>query len=148
MNTVEFSIVRDTLAPAANGREGYALGRISCDGINLGHTLEDEDRKIESGDGKIVGKTAMPLGRFKLSLYQSPMHGLVPLFHDVPNFSYTEIHRANHAEELKGCVAVGRMRTADGVADCQVVLSRIIDLMQAAEFDGEECWCTISRIGT
>ena len=90
---------------------------------------------------------AMPLGRFKIVLYNSPKHGVVPLFLDVPQFEYTEFHGANHANQLLGCVAVGKVRTSDGVANCQPVLQRIVAMMQSAEDEGPECYCTIKREG-
>lgn len=144
--SIEFKIIREILTAGTAKREGYSLGRLSCDDVEIGMTVEDEDRYLEEGNNvKVYGKTAMPLGRYKLTLYNSPKHGLVPLFHDVPEFTYTEMHRANHAEELLGCVGVGRYRTEDGVRDCQVTLDKVIALMQAAAHDGDECWCTIER---
>ena len=69
-----------------------------------------------------------------------------PPFQDVPQFTYTEIHAANAAKELLGCVAVGRERTKNGVATCRPVLDRILFLMKQAQADGRECYCTISRV--
>lgn len=146
MKPLELAIVREICAVGTPAKEGFSLGRIYVSDLYYGYTLEDEDRRLEEGGEKIYGKTAMPLGRFRLSLYQSPKHGLVPLFHDVPNFTYTEIHKANHAEELLGCVAVGRIRTDDGVMNCAAILDRIVDAMQHAEDEGRECYCTISRL--
>jgi len=88
----------------------------------------------------------MPTGRYELTLYNSPKHGTVPLFNDVPGFSYCEMHKANHAEELLGCVAVGDERTSDGVRDCTPALARIVAEMRAAKIDGRKVFCTISRL--
>ena len=145
MKPLELLICRDLLETAKDGREGFTLGKIYSDNVCFGETLEDEDRFLEAGGVKIPGQTAMPLGRYRLSLYASPKHGEVPLFHDVPQFTYTEIHKANRAEELRGCVAVGRVRTLTGVADCQIVLSRIVRAMQRAEDELREVFCTIRR---
>lgn len=147
MTPIELNIIRDTLAVGVSGAEGFTLGRIYNGKIYIGHTLEDEDRRLEEGGIKVKGKTAMPLGRFRLELYHSPKHGLVPLFKDVPQFSYTEIHKANKAEELLGCVAVGKVRTETGVANCAPILARIVDIMQHAEDEGRPVFCTISRQG-
>lgn len=144
--TLEFLILRDVCAEQCGPDEGFTLGRIYADGSYLGYTLEDEDRHLENGEAKIYGKTAMPLGRYRLELYNSPKHGLVPLFKDVPQFTYTEIHAANEAKELLGCVAVGQNRTKTGVSGCRPVLDRILFLMKQAQADGRECFCTISRV--
>ena len=144
---LEFTIVRELCAPGYDGKEGFTLGQIFRD-LNeprIGFTLEDEDRGLESGGEKIYGKTAMPLGRYRMTLYQSPKHGLVPLFNDVPGFTYTEIHGANRAEQLLGCVAVGQNRTADGVQGCAQTVSRIVSMMLEASASGRESFCTILR---
>lgn len=148
MNTAfEFLIIRDTFRAEAGSMEGFTLGKIFAEGLYIGETLEDQDRGLEKGGVKVPGKTGMPCGRYMLTLYQSPKHGLVPKFENVPQFSYTEIHGANHANELLGCVAVGRVRTADGVAKCSDVVKRIVDLMEVAIEEGKTCWCTITRAG-
>lgn len=147
MNTVEFSVIRDDNNPSVGIVEGFCLGKVYCGDDYLGETLEDEDRRLEEGNEKIYGRTAMPLGRHELVLYDSPKHGLVPLFVGVPQFSYTEFHGANHASQLLGCIAVGENRTADGVSSCKPVLQQIIAIMQQARDEGRKCFCTISREG-
>lgn len=147
MTPLEFLIVRDTNAPSVNEKEGYCLGKVYGDNLYLGETLEDEDRRLEEGNAKVYGRTAMPIGRYELTLYNSPKHGVVPLFHDVPNFTYTEMHGANHSSQLLGCTAVGKLRTSDGVANCAPVLKRIVEMMQTAEDEGRKCFCTIRREG-
>lgn len=145
MKPLEIEIVREVFGPPLGLREGFTLGRIFVDGVFYGYTVEDQDRYLEVGGTKVFGKTAMPAGRYLITLYNSPKHGLVPLFNDVPQFSYTEIHRANTAEELQGCVAVGKARTATGVANCAAVLQRLVDAIQIAEDEGRACYCTIRR---
>lgn len=144
---LEFTIIRDRFAKEQMGREGFSLGKIYCENVYYGETVEDEDRYLEVGGTKVHGKTAMPVGRFAVELYHSPKHGEVPLFLNVPQFTYTEIHKANKAEELLGCVGVGRVRTLDGVANCADVLKRIVSRMQVAEDMGQPIFCTIKRDG-
>ena len=147
MTPLEFLIVRDTNHPSATETEGYCLGKIYGDSLYFGETLEDEDRRLEDGHSKVYGRTAMPTGRYELVLYHSPKRGVVPLFKNVPQFEYTEIHGANTASQLLGCVAVGKIRTANGVATCAPVLQRIVAVMTAAEDEGRKCFCTIRREG-
>lgn len=145
MRSLELSIVRQINSVGVQGAEGFCLGRLYVDDIYYAYTLEDEDRRLEEGGEKVYGKSAMPLGRFEIELYNSPKHGLVPLFLNVPGFTYTEIHKANVAKELLGCVAVGRVRTDNGVATCAPALARIVDAIQHAEDEGRKVYCTISR---
>ena len=147
MTPVEFLIVRDFNHPSITEVEGFCLGKIYSENLYIGETLEDEDRRLEEGHSKVYGRSAMPTGRYELTLYHSPKHGVVPLFMNVPNFEYTEIHGANTANQLLGCVAVGKIRTSDGVANCAPVVQRIVAIMQTAEDEGSKCFCTIKREG-
>jgi hypothetical protein len=147
MTDLEFEILRDTFKPEIPPKEGFTLGKIYGENLYIGETLEDEDRRLEAGGKKVPGKTAMPCGRYLLTLYMSPTHGLVPLFNNVPNFTYTEIHGANHAEQLKGCVSVGKVRTEDGVANCSTIVHRIVSMIEKANEEGRQAYCTIKRAG-
>lgn len=126
---VEWFLVRENAMPARNGREGFTLGEIRYgvfDSTRICHTVEDEDRHLEDGNGKIYGKSAIPTGRYRLCVYPSPKHGTCILLFDVPGFKYAEIHAANHAEELRGCIACGYERLLDGVRNCQPALIGLI----------------------
>lgn len=147
MKHLEIEVVREVFGPPLGIQEGFTLGKLFVDGLYYGFTVEDQDRYLEAGGAKVPGKTAMPTGRYLITLYNSPKHGLVPLFNDVPQFSYCEIHKANVAEELQGCIGVGKVRTARGVATCAVVLQRLVEAIQAAEDEGRACFCTIRRGG-
>jgi hypothetical protein len=77
------------------------------------------------GSTKVYGFTAIPYGRFRVTLEYSPVHKyIVPLLHNVPNFDSVEIHIGNYATkhdsqggkifgDTKGCILVGN-RTASG----------------------------------
>lgn len=145
---LKFLIVREVVGPPRNGREGYTLGRFFfSDGLDDPKifTLEDQDRRLEEGNPKIPGRSAMPLGQYELTLYESPTKGLVPLFHNVPNFTYCEIHGANKAEQLLGCVAVGMRQEIDGVSHCALALALIVTRMKAAAKANRKVLCTIAR---
>lgn len=73
------------------------------------YTLEDTDRQLESGGVKIPGQTAIPAGRYRITLVWSPKrNGLVPLLLDVPQFTGIEIHSGNKPEDTEGCILIGR----------------------------------------
>lgn len=54
----------------------------------------------------------IPTGTYKMTLYNSPEHGLTPLLHDVPGRSMIEIHEGNWEFNSKGCILVGSFRDA------------------------------------
>lgn len=51
--------------------------------------------------------SCIPDGVYLVEQYQSPKHGQVWQIMDVPNRSNIEIHAANVASELLGCIGVG-----------------------------------------
>ena len=146
MTPLEFKLIRE-IASHPEGQEGYTLGRLFIDGDSepLCYTLEDQDRYLEDGNGKIYGRSAIPTGRYRLEIYNSPKHGIVPLFKNVPGFEYIEMHKANHAEELLGCIAVGEERTEDGVRKCAPALRLIVAEMIRAKMEDRVVYCTVAR---
>jgi hypothetical protein len=75
---------------------GIALpGELFIESQHAAWTLENNEDRI-------------PAGTYKVLLYDSP-HFMreVPLI-DVPGRQYIEIHFANYAAQLKGCIAVGK----------------------------------------
>lgn len=83
------------------------FGRLSMNGQFLCFTVE------RPKDGLFP---CIPADEYDVTEYHSPKHGLVWLLHDVPGRSMIEIHVANRASELKGCIAPGTtLGEIDGV---------------------------------
>lgn len=141
---MELSVHRDTLTSGTDHSEGFSLGTLLIDGAYFCETVEDEDRQLELGNGKIYGKSAIPRGRYKVELYVSPKHGLVPLLIDVPGFKFIEIHKANRAEDLLGCIGIGAERTICGVRNCSYVMARLIQELEKSIHRGEEVYITVT----
>ena len=129
-------------------------GEMLLDGAHECWTLEDRSRRLASSMSlsdilrdKVYGETAIPTGRFKLELYNSPKHGPDTLqLVDVPGFSNSQIHAANRAEELLGCIAVGNDRTApddDWIGQSQVALQALRDKIIPRMKAGEPFWITV-----
>ncbi len=73
------------------------------------YTLEDTDRKLEAGGIKIPGQTAIPRGRYRVTLAWSPKrNALVPYLLDVHQFTAVQIHGGNKPEDTEGCILLGR----------------------------------------
>jgi hypothetical protein len=71
-------------------------------------SLEDKDRKLEEGGIKIPKETAIPRGRYRVTLVWSPKrNALVPLLLGVPQFTGIEIHIGNKPEDTEGCILLG-----------------------------------------
>ena len=111
-------------------------GELFLDSEFVCHTIEDVDRGLSFDDPimeltktKVFGKTAIPYGRYELKWYESPRHGRVPLLQDVPGFTFIEIHSANTASQLSGCIACGMMKDANAVWGSKTACKKVYRLI-------------------
>ena len=126
-------------------------GKFYVDNLFFGETLEDTDRYLEAGGEKVYGDTAIPRGRYRVSLTYSPhFKRILPEIHDVPGFASIRIHGGNHAgpvtdadDDTLGCPLLGQTRTPTGIANCKGVNDRLYVTLQAAEQREEEVWIEI-----
>lgn len=129
---MRLKVVRDDETPSRS------LGKIYADDQYIGETCEDADRHLEDGGEKVYGKTAIPRGLYKVVLSHSAHFGkMLPEVLDVPGYSGVRIHGGNTASDTLGCILVGRVRMADGIANCAATVQRIIDMIDNAEENGE-----------
>lgn len=130
--------------PEQRAPEKYTLGQMFADDEKLGETLEDVDRRIEDGGEKVYGATAIPRGRYPLTLSRSQRFGrIMPEVRHVPGFDGIRIHAGNTDADTLGCPLLGRIRTHDGVADCSGPNRRLIALIDEAMDAGESCWLVV-----
>lgn len=89
------------------------IGTLTIDGKFFCYTLEDKVRSV-----KIAKVTAIPTGTYKVSQTVSNRFKiLMPLLHDVPNFSGVRIHAGNKSEDTEGCILCGYTKAADFIGD-------------------------------
>lgn len=125
----------------------FTLGTMHIDGLFLGYTCEDEDRKLEEVgvDAKIKGKTAIPRGRYEVVLsFSNRFQKIMPEVLSVPGFSGIRVHAGNSAANTSGCPLLGAEQTETGVRDCAAVNSTLKRRIQLA-LDRNECvWLEVS----
>jgi len=122
----------------------FTLGTLLANGKHLGFTCEDTDRKLEDGNEKIYGKTAIPRGKYKVIIsYSQRFKKPMPEVLDVPGFSGVRIHGGNTDADTLGCPLLGSARTGNGVANCKPINERLITLIEQCEEVGEEVWLTV-----
>ena len=137
---MEIELIRDD---DPSNKHNY--GKLFVDKLFYGETLEDKDRRLEDGGEKVDGDTAIPRGRYKVTLSMSRRFGRVMLeLHDVPGFTGVRIHGANDERDVLGCIGLGQTRTPAGIANCKGVNDRLYVTLQAAEQRKEEVWITVS----
>lgn len=126
------------------------FGRLLAeDGHRLCYTLEDEVREIDGipvADWKVKGATAIPAGRYRVTLAYSPRFGPDTLtVHDVPGFSYIRMHAGNTEKDTDGCPLLGMEVYPHGIVGgtSRPAVKLVQLLVRAAADRGGEVWLTV-----
>lgn len=132
-------------------RETRTNGDLYCEFVFLMHTLEDAVREVAGkpvSDWKVSGKTAIPSGRYRITLESSPKFGPETItINNVPGFSYIRMHSGNTEEDSEGCPILGYEldgigRIVPGTTRSAVMnLKRVIK--EAMITRNEQVWITI-----
>lgn len=86
-------------------RANYTIGRLSIEDEYFCDTLEPTERE---GGVKIMGKTAIPKGVYRILMTYSPrMRKIAPLLLNVPDFEGVRIHSGNTYNDTEGCILCG-----------------------------------------
>lgn len=126
-------------------KSGYTIGQLYIDGVYLCDTLEDTDRGLRATDSlahildvKVPGKTAIPLGKYKVIISMSPKFGkMLPEVLNVPGFTGIRIHSGSYAKDTEGCLLLGKNRAVGCVLDSRYWVDKFIDRMRLAINSGE-----------
>ena len=141
--SMKITVQRDHPSPLPSA----ALGVLSIDGVPFCQTLEDQVREIPGKpveQWKIKGQTAIPAGRYRVTIDRSDRFGRL-MIHvlDVPGFSGIRVHGGNTDKDVEGCIAVGRVRTMTGIADCAKVLEDLESRVALSLGAGENVYLEI-----
>ena len=105
--------------------ETRSLGTMTFDDGYVCQTLEDP---VRPEGVKLLGDTAIGSGRYRVTITRSQRfeRRLLPLLHDVPEFSGVRIHPGNTTRDTAGCILVGTQRndSAETGAETQILHSR------------------------
>lgn len=138
-------------SPADNScTEGQFLG--------FGFLCYTMERPLVNWPGE-SGPVAIPAGGpFEITRYFSEKRGFdVPLVNNVPGRSEIEIHPANFAAQLEGCIAPGMAKGTMGdptlhipagtlaVLSSDGAFARIMSLLTAVWNSGEKVWLTVKN---
>ena len=133
----------------------YTIGRLFIDGEYFCDTLEDPVRQLDSIKDKIYSKTAIPTGKYKVSMsVVSPKYsirksynwcgGRLPRLLDVPFFDGILIHSGNTPDHTAGCILVGENKIKGQVINSMNTLKNLWIKLNVADEVGEEIWINIS----
>lgn len=142
-------------------KDEYTIGHLYINGVYFCDVLEDKVRDYNKdgdlndvGETKVYGKTAIPYGRYRISLnIRSPKFslrpeylwcgGYLPRLLDVPHFEGILIHAGNYAAESAGCLLVGENKTRGGVINSMATLRKLYVELKLANSKNEEIWITV-----
>ncbi|MEQ1726750.1 MAG: DUF5675 family protein [Vicinamibacterales bacterium] len=110
------------------------LGRLSVEhGTASWWSLEDAVREqpgVPVAHWKVAGQTAIPAGRYRVTLTWSNRFGRVmPLVNDVPGFAGIRIHSGNAIDDTEGCILVGRTRGRGRIGESIKAFGEVLALL-------------------
>lgn len=126
-------------------------GELIYNGETICYTLEDVVREVAGmpvASWKIHGSTAIPEGRYKVTLEHSNRFGADTItLHGVEGYKYIRCHGGNTEANTEGCPLLGLVRTETGIRNCAPAVNAVKDMVRAALLHNGEVWMTIKNGG-
>lgn len=98
--------------------ETRTVGQLYWEGELFCFTLEDKMREVPNQPvekWKVQDETAIPQGKYRLVLQNSPKFGPDTItLRNVPGFTEIRIHSGNTEHQTEGCIIVGHRLNDDG----------------------------------
>lgn len=145
----------DILISRTHSTDHSTVGEVRIDGEpgRACWSLEDVVREVPGQDvieWKVPGKTAIPVGRYKLIVnYSARFKKALPLLLDVEGFTGVRIHSGNTDADTEGCILVGDELTPEGDAikggTSRPAFDRLFGEIQAALGVNEDIWVTLEN---
>lgn len=136
-------------SPASVGET--TISPLTIDDLPECDILEDKIREIPGqpiSSWKIPGITAIPAGRYEITITMSPkFKKMLMLLNDVPGYEGVRIHGGNTAENTDGCLITGNKVNNSTVENSQNCLKKLQAKVQAALDMKQKVFITINRPG-
>lgn len=112
----------------------YTIGELYIDNQFFSNTLEDKDRGLNDSMSveeikkiKVYGETAIPTGRYRVTLsYSIKFKKMLPEILNVKGFSGIRIHSGNTAKDSLGCILVGKNTVVGQVTSSRATFNRLM----------------------
>ena len=112
----------------------YTIGKLYIDGVYFCDTVEDTDRGLSQSMSeekilaiKVYGKTAIPTGRYRVTLtYSNKFKRVLPLINAVKGFLGIRMHNGVNADSSLGCIIVGENKIKGGVINSRATMERLM----------------------
>lgn len=110
-------------------RDKYTIGKMYLNGVYFCDTLEDKVRDL-SKEKKIPGDTAIPSGKYKVILNESPrFKRVLPRLLNVPHFDGILIHRGNTDKDTSGCILIGENKKVGQVINSTGYEIKLVEIL-------------------
>jgi len=109
-------------------KDTHTVGKMYVDGIYECYTLEDA---VRNGT-KVIGKTAIPIGTYKLIIDASTRFKQdMPHILDVPDFTGVRIHAGNTSADTDGCILLGSTWAGkDFIGNSKIAYKKFFDKLK------------------
>jgi hypothetical protein len=119
---MRLQLIRRVFTRESTTGELFVDGKFEC------YTLEDAVRPI-----KVVKKTAIPMGRYRVTITHSKRFNRpMPLLSNVPFFEGIRIHSGNCHEDTDGCILVGKTRGEDYIGGSRLAYQALYEKIHDA----------------
>jgi hypothetical protein len=130
---------------------GATVGTLTdAQGEHLCYTLEDVVREVEGRpvlEWKVLGRTAIPRGTYRVVFVNSPRFGPNTLsLRDVPGFDAIRMHAGNTAADTEGCILLGLGATESGTltgGSSRPALEKVKAIVHSAIDLGDSVWLKV-----
>ena len=109
-------------------KDTHTVGKMYVDGIYECYTLED----VVRNGTKVLGKTAIPIGTYKLIIDASTRFKQdMPHILDVPDFTGVRIHAGNTSADTDGCILLGSTWAGkDFIGNSKIAYKKFFDKLK------------------
>jgi len=109
-------------------KDTHTVGKMYVDGIYECYTLEDA---VRNGT-KVLGKTAIPIGTYKLIIDASTRFKQdMPHILNVPDFTGVRIHAGNTSADTDGCILLGSTWAGkDFIGNSKIAYKKFFDKLK------------------
>lgn len=128
------------------------IGKLYADGDFLCYILEDKDRDAnrdgdlnDTGEQKVYAQTAIPYGRYNVTLSYSPkFKKVLPEVLHVPHFTGIRFHPGNDIGDTAGCLLPGRYISGKKVLNSTDAHNELMGLLQACIDTRQKIYLTVT----
>jgi hypothetical protein len=128
-------------------KDETTIGQLLIDSLFTCYTLEDKVRENfvqAEGQWKIFGKTAIPAGRYKVTMEDSGRFGPKTLtVNNVPGYTSVRMHPGNTNADTEGCILLGMSKDEDDIYDSRIAVDKVKSIVGPVLDEGSEVWITI-----